>query len=206
MQAATNPQVPVDIVEVIQGLIVLFVAAPPLIRAIFRLRAASGNRHGSGREGVERMTTVDRRHQAASNRGPPSASGRHLHPARRDRHRRLRPVLARRGRDLPAVDLRLRRPDPGRSTCRPRWSATCVGGVSVVLGIWRLDRRAIGQVAKRVAIGAVLVCFLIALLCWADAGDSTAVNLVNLMQQSFAAVHSASCSARSAAACASGRA
>ncbi|HUZ53908.1 MAG TPA: ABC transporter permease [Streptosporangiaceae bacterium] len=40
MQAATNPQVPVDIVEVIQGLIVLFVAAPPLIRAIFRLRAA----------------------------------------------------------------------------------------------------------------------------------------------------------------------
>ena len=42
MQAATNPQVPVDIVEVIQGLIVLFVAAPPLIRAIFRLRAAQG--------------------------------------------------------------------------------------------------------------------------------------------------------------------
>jgi len=40
MQAATSPQVPVDIVEVIQGLIVLFVAAPPLIRAIFRLRAA----------------------------------------------------------------------------------------------------------------------------------------------------------------------
>jgi simple sugar transport system permease protein len=40
MQAATNPQVPVDIVEVIQGLIVLFVAAPPVIRAIFRLRAA----------------------------------------------------------------------------------------------------------------------------------------------------------------------
>jgi general nucleoside transport system permease protein len=42
MQAATNPQVPVDIVEVIQGLIVLFVAAPPVIRAIFRLRAAGG--------------------------------------------------------------------------------------------------------------------------------------------------------------------
>ncbi len=42
MQAATTPQVPVDIVEVIQGLIVLFVAAPPLIRAIFRLRAARG--------------------------------------------------------------------------------------------------------------------------------------------------------------------
>ena len=39
MQAATS--VPVDITEVIQGLIVLFVAAPPLIRAVFRLRKAS---------------------------------------------------------------------------------------------------------------------------------------------------------------------
>jgi simple sugar transport system permease protein len=38
MQAST--QIPVDIVTVIQSLIVLFVAAPPLIRAMFRLRAA----------------------------------------------------------------------------------------------------------------------------------------------------------------------
>jgi general nucleoside transport system permease protein len=38
MQAAT--QIPVDIVTVIQSLIVLFVAAPPLIRAMFRLRTA----------------------------------------------------------------------------------------------------------------------------------------------------------------------
>jgi simple sugar transport system permease protein len=38
MQAATS--VPVDITEVIQGLIVLFVAAPPMIRAVFRLREA----------------------------------------------------------------------------------------------------------------------------------------------------------------------
>jgi len=38
MEGAT--QVPSDIVEVIQGLIVLFVAAPPLIRAMFRLRRA----------------------------------------------------------------------------------------------------------------------------------------------------------------------
>ncbi|HEY2575092.1 MAG TPA: ABC transporter permease [Streptosporangiaceae bacterium] len=40
MEAAT--QVPVDIVEVIQGLIVLFVAAPLMIRAVFRLREAQG--------------------------------------------------------------------------------------------------------------------------------------------------------------------
>jgi simple sugar transport system permease protein len=38
MEAAT--QVPIDIVKVIQGLIVLFVAAPPLIRAVYRLRKA----------------------------------------------------------------------------------------------------------------------------------------------------------------------
>ena len=38
MQAQTST--PVDIVEVLQALIVMFVAAPPLIRAIYRLRAA----------------------------------------------------------------------------------------------------------------------------------------------------------------------
>ncbi len=38
MQAVTGT--PVDMVEVLQALIVLFVAAPPLIRAMFRLRAA----------------------------------------------------------------------------------------------------------------------------------------------------------------------
>jgi len=37
MQAQTT--IPVDIVEVLQALIVMFVAAPPLIRAIYRLRA-----------------------------------------------------------------------------------------------------------------------------------------------------------------------
>jgi simple sugar transport system permease protein len=41
MQAAT--QTPVDIVTVIQALIVLFIAAPPLVRTIFRLR---GQRSG----------------------------------------------------------------------------------------------------------------------------------------------------------------
>ena len=47
MQAATS--VPVDITEVLQGLIVLFVAAPLFIRAVFRLRAA---RTGGGMEAV----------------------------------------------------------------------------------------------------------------------------------------------------------
>jgi simple sugar transport system permease protein len=38
MQAQTNTSV--EIVQVLEALIVLFVAAPPLIRAIYRLRAA----------------------------------------------------------------------------------------------------------------------------------------------------------------------
>jgi simple sugar transport system permease protein len=42
VEAATLGQVPHDIVQVLEGLIVLFVAAPALIRAVFRLRATSG--------------------------------------------------------------------------------------------------------------------------------------------------------------------
>jgi simple sugar transport system permease protein len=44
MQSSTG--VPVDIVQVIQALIVMFVAAPPLVRAIFRLREARGGGTG----------------------------------------------------------------------------------------------------------------------------------------------------------------
>lgn len=40
LNAATS--VPADIVQVLEGLVVLFVAAPPLIRAIFRLRQHAG--------------------------------------------------------------------------------------------------------------------------------------------------------------------
>jgi general nucleoside transport system permease protein len=43
VEAATLGQVPADIVQVLEGLIVLFVAAPALIRAVFRLRATSGS-------------------------------------------------------------------------------------------------------------------------------------------------------------------
>ena len=46
MQAQTST--PVDIVEVLQALIVMFVAAPPLVRAIYRLRAT----RASGVEGL----------------------------------------------------------------------------------------------------------------------------------------------------------
>jgi simple sugar transport system permease protein len=44
LQAAT--QTPVSIVEVIQALVVLFVAAPPFVRALFRLRGAKAGGEG----------------------------------------------------------------------------------------------------------------------------------------------------------------
>ncbi len=42
VEAATLGQVPADIFQVLEGLIVLFVAAPPLVRMVFRLRSAKG--------------------------------------------------------------------------------------------------------------------------------------------------------------------
>jgi simple sugar transport system permease protein len=59
-----------------------------------------------------------------------------------------------------------------------------VGGLSVAIGFWRGIAQPSPRL-KRVAIGAVLTFFLIALLCWADAGNATAVNLISLIQQSF---------------------
>ena len=56
MQAATS--VPVDITKVIEGLIVLFVASPLLIRAVFRLRRTEGAGLGGSREGMERVTAL----------------------------------------------------------------------------------------------------------------------------------------------------
>lgn len=61
-----------------------------------------------------------------------------------------------------------------------------VGGISIALGIWRAVAEP-SQLARRLSIAGALLCFLIALLCWADAGETTSVNLVSLMQQSFAA-------------------
>jgi simple sugar transport system permease protein len=46
MQNAANT--PVQIVQVLQALIVLFVIAPPLVKAMFRLRAARAAGVGTG--------------------------------------------------------------------------------------------------------------------------------------------------------------
>ena len=46
-RSQTATSTPVQIVQVLQALIVLFVAAPPLIRAMYRLRAARAGGVGS---------------------------------------------------------------------------------------------------------------------------------------------------------------
>ena len=75
---------PSDIVSVLEPLMVLFIAAPALIRGIFRLRAARSSGTGPAREGVERMSDAcgannwnPRRRQAALTppTGPSAASG-----------------------------------------------------------------------------------------------------------------------------------
>jgi len=61
-----------------------------------------------------------------------------------------------------------------------------VGAISVALGVWRGVTEP-SKMLRRLGIAAVLVCFFAALLCWADAGNSIGVNLINLVQQSFVA-------------------
>ncbi len=62
-----------------------------------------------------------------------------------------------------------------------------LGAISVGLGVLRatvdLSRR-----GRRLAIAAVLLCFLLSLLCWADAGNSVGpLNVVDLLQGSLTA-------------------
>jgi len=55
------------------------------------------------------------------------------------------------------------------------------GGITLVIAALRAFAP-FGTTLKRVAIGAVIFLFIVSLLCWADAGLTTAVNVVNLLQ------------------------
>ena len=61
---------PVDLVTVLQALIVLFIAAPALVRSIFRLRADRG---GAGQ--VSRRGGTDERRRQRTRAGAASSSG-----------------------------------------------------------------------------------------------------------------------------------
>ncbi len=59
-----------------------------------------------------------------------------------------------------------------------------LGAASIALGIWRAVANP-GQRARRISIAAVLLFFIISLLCWADAGSAIPLNMVNLLQNTL---------------------
>jgi len=65
-------------------------------------------------------------------------------------------------------------------------TAYVCGAISLALGAGRALRPA-GAVARRVSIGLVLFTFVLALLCWAQAGQSIPFNVINLLQGTFEA-------------------
>jgi general nucleoside transport system permease protein len=60
-------------------------------------------------------------------------------------------------------------------------TAYVCGGISLAAGLLRLFVP-LGKVAQRVGIGVVLFTFVVALLCWSDAGQTIPLNVVNLLQ------------------------
>jgi len=62
-------------------------------------------------------------------------------------------------------------------------AATCYvcGGISIALALARAFAP-LSKLMRRVTIGLVLFLLVLALLCWADAGQTTAFNIVNLLQ------------------------
>ena len=62
-------------------------------------------------------------------------------------------------------------------------AVTCYvcGGITIAIALARAFLP-LSKMLRRVAIGVVLFLFIVALLCWADAGLTTAFNIVNLLQ------------------------
>jgi ABC-type uncharacterized transport system permease subunit len=59
-----------------------------------------------------------------------------------------------------------------------------LGAASIALGGWRLTTQP-GKVLRRLTIAAVLLFFVISLLCWADAGNEIPLNTINLLQNTL---------------------
>jgi general nucleoside transport system permease protein len=55
------------------------------------------------------------------------------------------------------------------------------GGISIAIAVARAFLP-LGKMLRRVAIAVILLLFVVALLCWADAGLNTGFNIVNLLQ------------------------
>jgi len=64
-------------------------------------------------------------------------------------------------------------------------TAYVCGAVSIAVGLLRA-LAGLGKAAQRVGLGLVLFAFVLALLCWSDAGQSIPLNVVNLLQGTLA--------------------
>jgi simple sugar transport system permease protein len=62
--------------------------------------------------------------------------------------------------------------------------AYVLGSLSIAIGLFRLVTNP-GTLVKRLAIAAVLLFFVISLLCWAYAGSAIPLNVVNLLQSTM---------------------
>ena len=62
--------------------------------------------------------------------------------------------------------------------------AYTLGALSVAIGMLRAVTDP-GPTAKRLSIAAVVLCFVISLLCWAYAGNAIPLNVVNLLQSTM---------------------
>jgi general nucleoside transport system permease protein len=65
-------------------------------------------------------------------------------------------------------------------------TAYACGALSIAVGVARAAVP-LGVAARRVAIGLVLFAFVVALLCWAESGQTIPFNIVNLLQGTLAA-------------------
>jgi general nucleoside transport system permease protein len=63
-------------------------------------------------------------------------------------------------------------------------AAYLLGAASIVIGGWRASADP-GRRARRLSIAAVLLFFVVSLLCWADAGNIIPLNLVDLLQNTL---------------------
>jgi ABC-type uncharacterized transport system permease subunit len=60
-------------------------------------------------------------------------------------------------------------------------TAYACGAISIAAGLLRVFLP-LGKVARRVSLGLVLFAFVLALLCWSDAGQPIPLNVINLLQ------------------------
>jgi ABC-type uncharacterized transport system permease subunit len=60
-------------------------------------------------------------------------------------------------------------------------TAYACGAISIAAGLLRVFLP-LGKVARRVSLGLVLFAFVLALLCWSDAGQPIPLNIINLLQ------------------------